>query len=203
MELILAVLRTTMLARQTEAEESERACPIVSQPGDGATVVSPAGGPVTFKARAEQTCGTLTAMESVAAPGEGPPLHVHLCEDELVYVVEGRLLIRLDNALHEAPAGSFVFIPRGVAHTWQSAGDGPTRFLFAFTPAAPGMERFFERSAELPDEIRRREAFPRFASDAGMEVLGAPLAAVATSTTATAGGPSAPGPPSGHAGSST
>jgi quercetin dioxygenase-like cupin family protein len=157
----------------------EAARPILSQPGDGATVVSPAGGPVTFKARADQTGGTLTAMESIAAPGEGPPLHVHLHEDEVVYVVEGCLLFSLDDALHEMPAGSFVFIPRGVAHTWQAASDGPTRFLFAFTPAAPGMERFFERSAELPDAIRGREAFPRFATDAGMELLGAPLSVIA------------------------
>jgi quercetin dioxygenase-like cupin family protein len=188
---------------ESETRGLERARPIVSQPGDGATVVSPAGGPVTFKARAEQTCGTLTAMESVAARGEGPPLHVHLCEDELVYVVEGRLLFRLENALHEVPAGSFVFIPRGLAHTWQGAGDGPTRFLFAFTPAAPGMERFFERAAELPDAIRGPEAFRRFATDAGMEVRGAPLDEVATSASGRGGGPSAPGPPSGRAGSST
>jgi quercetin dioxygenase-like cupin family protein len=153
----------------------EAASPILTQPGDGATVVSPAGGPITFKARAEQTCGMLTAMESVAARGEGPPLHVHVHEDELVYVVEGCLLFSLDDALHEMPAGSFVFIPRGVAHTWQAASDGPTRFLFAFTPGAPGMERFFERAAELPDAIRGREAFPRFATDAGMEVHGPPL----------------------------
>lgn len=157
----------------------EAARPILSRPGEGATVVSPAGGPVTFKARAAQTCGMLTAIESVAARGEGPPLHVHLREDEVVYVVEGCLLFRLDDGLHEMPAGSFVFIPRGVAHTWQSASDGPTRFLFAFTPGSPGMERFFERSAELPGAIRGREAFPRFASDAGMELLGSPLAEVA------------------------
>jgi quercetin dioxygenase-like cupin family protein len=158
---------------------SRPARPILIQPGDGATVVSPAGGPVTFKARAEQTGGTLTAMESVAARGEGPPLHAHLREDEIIYVVEGCLLFRLDDARHEMPAGSFVFIPRGVAHTWQSVSDGPTRFLFAFTPASPGMERFFERSAELPEAIRGREAFPRFATDAGMEVLGAPSSVIA------------------------
>ena len=159
---------------------------ILSRPGDGETVLSPAGGPVTFKARAENTRGMLTALESVAARGEGPPLHVHLHEDELVYVVEGCLLFELGDALHEMPAPSFVFVPRGVAHTWQSVGEGATRFLFAFTPGAPGMERFFERSAELPDDIRGREAFPRFARDAGMEVLGPPLA-LTTSAIATAG----------------
>jgi hypothetical protein len=69
-----------------------------------------------------------------------------------------------------------VFIPRGVPHTWLNAGDEPARFLALFTPAAPGMERFFERAAELPKEPRAAAALKRFAADAGMEVLGPPLA---------------------------
>jgi hypothetical protein len=38
------------------------------------------------------------------------------------------------------------------------------------------MELFFERSAGLGDDLSAAEAFKRFASDAGMEVLGPPLA---------------------------
>jgi hypothetical protein len=48
--------------------------------------------------------------------------------------------------------------------------------LVLFTPAAAGMERFFERSAELADDARAADAFKKFASDGGMEVLGPPLA---------------------------
>ena len=69
-----------------------------------------------------------------------------------------------------------VFIPKSVPHTWQNAGDDPARILILFTPAAAGMEQFFERSAKLDDDARVADAFKKFASDAGMEVLGPPLA---------------------------
>jgi quercetin dioxygenase-like cupin family protein len=156
------------------AEERTRA--IVMGPGDGQTVANPAGGGLTYKARSGQTGEALTAWETTAAPGEGPPLHLHVNEDEFMYVLEGRLRFRLDETDHAAPAGSFVFIPTGLPHTWQNAGDGHARILFVFTPGSPGMERFFERSAELPEQTRMADAFKTLASDAGMKVLGPPLA---------------------------
>jgi quercetin dioxygenase-like cupin family protein len=67
----------------------------------------------------------------------------------VIYVLEGRLRIRLEDDIHEAPMGSFVFVPHGLPHTWQNAGETP-RILVVFTSAAPGMERFLPRSAELP-----------------------------------------------------
>ena len=156
------------------ADEPARA--IVMGPGEGQTVDNPAGGGLTYKARSGHTGGALTAWESTAAPGEGPPLHLHVSEDEFMYVLEGRLRFRLDETDHTAPAGSFVFIPRGVPHAWQNAGDNHARILFMFTPASSGMERFFERYAELPEDTRMAEAFKTLASDAGMKVLGPPLA---------------------------
>jgi mannose-6-phosphate isomerase-like protein (cupin superfamily) len=104
--------------------------------------------------------------------GRGPALHRHANEDEFMYVLEGRLRFRLDETDHTAPAGSFVFIPRGVPHTWQNAGDGHARILFVFRPGSPGMEHFFERSAELPEDTRMADAFKTLASDAGMTGVG-------------------------------
>jgi quercetin dioxygenase-like cupin family protein len=153
----------------------------VSAPGEGQTVTPPVGESLTFKARDEQTGGALTAFESTPGPGQGPPLHRHADQDEAIYVLAGRLRVRLEETIHEAPAGSFVFIPRGATHTWQNAGDDPARLLVLFAPAAAGMERFFERSAELAGDTRAAEAFKKFASDAGMEVLGPPLAQSAPS----------------------
>ncbi len=148
---------------------------IVVGPGEGQTVANPAGGGLTYKARSAQTGGALTAWESTAAPGEGPPLHRHVDEDEFMYVLEGRLRLRLEETDHTASAASFVFIPRGVPHAWQDAGEGRARNLFVFTPGSPGMERFFERSAQLPEDTRMAEAFKALANDAGMEVLGPAL----------------------------
>ena len=149
--------------------------PLVRRPGEGQLVSAPAG-QLTYKARGEETGGVVTVLETVVAPGEGPALHVHVDDDEFIYVLGGRLRVRLEDAVHEAPAGSFIFVPKGVAHTWRNAGDSEARLLVGFTPAAPGMERFFQRSSELTDETRLSDAFKHFATDAGMTVLGPPLA---------------------------
>ena len=156
-------------------QPEERSRPIVSTPGDGETLRAPVGS-LTFTARGDQTGGALTALQSTAPPGDGPPLHSHANEDEVIYVLEGRLRVRLEDAIHAAPAGSFVFFPRGVPHTWQNSGDEPVRLLVLFTPASPGMERFFDRAAEVPDGTPAADAFNRFAPGTGMEVLGPPLA---------------------------
>jgi quercetin dioxygenase-like cupin family protein len=143
---------------------------------EAGVVSSPVGGEVTYWARGMETGGVLTFFEAVAGQGEGPPLHAHVNTDEFVYVLEGILRFRLDEEVREAPAGSFLFIPRTTQHTWQVAGDGPARFLFGFAPADPGMESFFERASEVALETRLSESFGRFATDSGMEVLGPPLA---------------------------
>ena len=143
-------------------------------PGEGTAVKNPVGGHITFKLRAEQTNGALSAFESVAAPGEGPPLHAHVDEDEVMYVLEGRFRIQVATAIEDAPPGTLVFIPRGAAHAWQNVGHAPARFLAITTPG--GLERFFERFAEIDDGADRREAFRALGKEVGMEVVGPSLA---------------------------
>jgi len=143
-------------------------------PGEGRTVEGPAGGPLTFKARGEETGGALTAIENVIAPGDGPPLHTHAGEDEAWYVLEGTLRFKLGDDLGAAPAGSFVFIPRGVAHCFQNIGDAPARILVLFTPS--GMERFFDAFSELPAGPVDPDSFRTIGAGIGMHVTGPTLA---------------------------
>lgn len=147
--------------------------PFALRPGEGATIEGPAGGPLTFKVRGEQSDGALLAIENVIAPGDGPPLHRHAREDEAWYVIEGDLRFQLDEEIAEAPAGSFVFVPRGTPHCFQNVGAAPARILVLFTPS--GMEAFFDRFSALPE--LDANAFARIGGDVGMEVLGPPLAA--------------------------
>lgn len=142
-----------------------RTAPLAVGPGGGATIEGPAGGPLTFKVRGEHTNGTLTAFENTIAPGDRPPLHVHANEDEAWYVLEGSLRFRLDSEIASAPAGSFVFVPRGTPHCFQNVGDQPARILVLFTPA--GMERFFDSFASLPTGAVDRR---RFAESVGRSV---------------------------------
>jgi len=140
-------------------------------PGEGPTVQGPAGGPLTFKVRGDEVGGSLTVIENVIAPGDGPPHHVHANEDEAWWIAEGELRFKLGDELHSAPAGAFVFVPRGVAHSFQNPGDTPSRILVMFTPG--GMEGFFDAFAQL-DEFDPA-AFARLGAEVGMEVVGPPL----------------------------
>lgn len=150
--------------------------PFACAPGEGFAVENPTGAVTTFKAMADACGGALTAIEGAAAPGEGPPLHVHRRQDELIYTLEGTYRVKLGDQLFEAPAGTFVFIPRRTAHTWQNIGDGRARFFAAFMPAAPEFEQFFVRFAELPCDERGVAAFARLAEEThAMEVVGPPL----------------------------
>lgn len=146
---------------------------VVARPGEGPTIQGPVGGPLTFLARGEQTGGRLTALENEIAPGEGPPLHRHAHEDESWLVIEGELRFRIGDEISAAPAGTFVFVPRGVAHCFQNVGSGPARILVVFTPS--GMERFFDRFARLGEGEDPAAAFGAIGAEVGMEVLGPPL----------------------------
>ena len=143
-------------------------------PREGLEIEGPAGGPLTFKARGEQTGGALLVFENVIAPGDGPPLHTHRDEDESWYVIEGGLRFRLGSEMHEAPQGSFVWVPRGLAHAFQNVSDTPARILVSFTPA--GMERFFDAFAQLGPGPVDPSSFALLGREVGMEIVGPPLA---------------------------
>jgi mannose-6-phosphate isomerase-like protein (cupin superfamily) len=151
-----------------------RVTAFVIPPGQGETIRGPVGGPLTIKARAETTAGTFALVDNVVGPGQGPPLHVHAREDEMWYVLEGRFRVRADERFFDAPAGAFVFVPRGTHHCFQNVGEAPARILVMFTPA--GMERFFERLAALPPGPADPAAYRALARECWMEVVGEPLA---------------------------
>jgi quercetin dioxygenase-like cupin family protein len=127
-----------------------------------------------FKLEGAQSGDATNVLETEAAPGQGPPLHFHETQDEWLYVLTGTFRFRLEDDVVPAPPGTFVFIPRGVPHTWQNVGELPGSLLGAFTP--PALEDFFERFAALAPEDATGAAFRELAKDAGMVVVGPSLA---------------------------
>lgn len=66
--------------------------------------------------------------------GSGPDyLHVHYADDEAWHILEGTLTFRFSDRTVEAPAGTTVFVPAGVPHTYYEAA-GPTCYLIVMTP---------------------------------------------------------------------
>jgi len=135
---------------------------------------------MTIKATGETTGGGFGLVESLIAPGFSPPLHVHHREDEAFYVLEGEVTMRCGDRTFSAQAGSFVFLPRDVPHTFVVEGDTPVRMLTLLTPG--GGEGVFVaggRPAEHdglppaapPDIEKLRRASEQF----GAEIVGPPM----------------------------
>lgn len=129
--------------------------------------------------RGEQVGGRLSIVEFIAPPGDMPPLHRHLREDELFYVVDGRMAVHQPRLRQEGERGSAMFAERGVPHAYEVLGDAPATFLVIATPA--GFEDFVTevaRAAEnlhLPDPSEPDpEKMAAVALRYGIELLGPP-----------------------------
>lgn len=109
-------------------------------------------------ASGEQTDGAFSLLRTQNEPsGFGPPLHIHHDAAEAFYVLEGEYRMYLPDAEHTCGPGSFVYVPRGVPHTFQVVSDTPGQKLNLFAPQA--MVGFFralaaaESSGEVTDEM--------------------------------------------------
>jgi quercetin dioxygenase-like cupin family protein len=90
------------------------------------------------KASGRSTGGSLTVIEITI--DEGPPKHTHTREDESIYLFTGALRVECGEDTFEAGPGSFVFLPRDLAHTFRSIG-GPATALLIVTPG--GLDEYF------------------------------------------------------------
>ena len=104
---------------------------------------------MTIKATAEDTGGAYGLIESHVRAGSSPPLHVHHREDEAFYVLEGQVRFHCGGEEIVAGAGSFVFLPREVPHTFIVEGDQDARMLTLLSPG--GGERFFVEAGRPPE----------------------------------------------------
>ena len=94
------------------------------QPGEGRRLWV-VGDTLTFKATAAQTGGSMAAVEILAAPGGGPPPHVHANEDEMWFVLDGEFEILHGDETLRLTAGGFAFVPRGTLHRFENVSDTP------------------------------------------------------------------------------
>ncbi len=120
----------------------------------------------------DQTSGDLAVLQTQGEPsGFGPPLHRHRDAAEAFFVLDGEYLMFLDGEQHLCPPGAFVYVPRGVPHTFKVTSEAPGRKLNLFTPAA--MVGFFEELAAAEAAgTATPSALDEIAIRSYMEVLG-------------------------------
>ena len=155
------------------------ALPIASRQGEGDARWF-LGGLTTIKASGQTTAGRVAVTENWAPRGYGSPLHVHHNEDEWFYVLSGELTFWVDGEVIPATAGSFVYGPRDLPHTFTVSSD-EARFLLVIEPA--GFEEFLldlSEPAESPTlppstlEPPAPEAMMAAAARYEIEILGPP-----------------------------
>jgi mannose-6-phosphate isomerase-like protein (cupin superfamily) len=124
--------------------------PVVLTPGAGRPY--PMGRiRAVFKADGEETAGAYSVSEWwLEANTKGPGAHLHP-EDDVFFVLEGTMSLRVGEEWIDAPVGSFVLVPGGVTHDFENRSDARAGIL-NFTPCVfePEMPAIAEWFAEHP-----------------------------------------------------
>lgn len=99
---------------------------------------------MSIKADAATTGGVLGLAEATIPFGHSPGLHVHRDEDEAFYVLEGTVDFVCGDDRFRGEAGAFVFLPRGLPHTFLGVSDSTARVLVLMLPG--GLEQIFSET---------------------------------------------------------
>jgi mannose-6-phosphate isomerase-like protein (cupin superfamily) len=120
----------------------------LSQAGDGELLSGSTGIPYRLKADTNATRGAYALLESVLPPGETMPVpHIHNDHDEAFYVISGEAEVLAGDGRFSATGGAYVYIPRGLKHSYRNSGSAPLTMLIISSP--PGIEANFVEFARL------------------------------------------------------
>jgi mannose-6-phosphate isomerase-like protein (cupin superfamily) len=126
---------------------------------------------ILFKVLPSETNGGLFVIEHAHMVKGGPPLHLHVRQEEWFYVIEGEVMFQVGDGRKLLRAGDSILGPRGVPHTFSLVAETPGRMLIAFNPAGK-MEEFLRVTAVPNPPVQDAAFFRRYE----MELVGPPLA---------------------------
>lgn len=128
-----------------------------------------------LKISSDSTNGALTVFEqNGVTPKGGPPLHIHLYQDEFFYVIEGDYLYQVGEGKHRLSSGDTIFLPKGVPHAFVQLSERG-KLIVAYQPAGK-MEDFFKATDEWASPPTQEQVNKVF-EDHDMKVVGPPLKA--------------------------
>lgn len=118
--------------------------------------------------------GGMTIIETINAPGFGPPLHRHH-ETEIFRVLAGRYLYQSDGQQFHAAEGDVVCIPGGAAHCFVNVTDSPARQLVIMQPGMDAAAFFTGLGEIMKGGPPPRDVLNQFGAPWGVDFLGPPL----------------------------
>ena len=128
---------------------------------------------IAFKTSTADTSGNLFVIEHSNLKPGGPPVHLHLMQEEWFYVMEGEVLFQIGEKRLQLEAGDSVLAPRKVPHAFTAVGAKPAKMLIAFSPAGK-MEQFFIDAAKQEGALQDAAFFAKY----DMKMVGQPIKAI-------------------------
>jgi mannose-6-phosphate isomerase-like protein (cupin superfamily) len=116
----------------------------------------------------------LELIETINAPGFGPPLHKHR-EAEIFYILQGRYLFEVDGKRFEATVGDTVVANGNVPHRFVNIDSHPSKQLVMIVPGFDALAFFTELGFAMKGGTLADEAKQAFSARWGVEFLGPPL----------------------------
>jgi quercetin dioxygenase-like cupin family protein len=112
--------------------------------------------------------GAVSVIEQITPPHDGPPLHLHRHEDEILRVIQGEHRVRIGQNDVKAVPGDTLFLPRGIPHTYVNCGERQSHVIFIVRPG--GLERYFVELADALQIDPTQE--PKIRAKYGVEYIG-------------------------------
>ena len=92
----------------------------------------------------------ITAMDANIAPGQGHSFHKHPNQEEVLYVVDGRIEQWIDREKRILGAGDAIFIAAGTVHATFNVGESDARVVVIFSPCLGSGFEAVDVSGEVP-----------------------------------------------------
>jgi quercetin dioxygenase-like cupin family protein len=128
-----------------------------------------------LKISSKDTDGNIVVFEQNGfTPGGGPPLHIHLYQDEFFYIIDGEYLFQVGEDRHQMRPGDTIFLPRNVQHAFVQLSENG-KVLVSYMPAGK-MEDFF-RTTDAWTSPPSSEEIDKAFEDHDMKIVGPGLKA--------------------------
>jgi quercetin dioxygenase-like cupin family protein len=158
-------------------EQESHMQPVVRQRDEAERRWFSGGGIHLWHVSTSDTNGSVWLMEDVLTKGKTTPLHQHDTADELIYVLEGELLLSVNGDERALSAGGIALVPRGVPHALLVTSDTCRVLVWGNSPSG---EAFFRAasdtasSADATGPVDFQRVIAAGAETGGMRMLGPP-----------------------------
>jgi quercetin dioxygenase-like cupin family protein len=163
----------TVFGRMVPTEKGFRVKAGEARPGGHFEMKGVTRNILDLKIASSDTDGNLAVFEQNGFMANGgPPLHIHLYQDEFFYIIEGEYLFMLGDETLNMKAGDTIFLPRNVQHAFVQLTD-IGKVIVSYMPAGK-MEDFFKATDAWSSPPSAEEIASVFEAH-DMKVTGPPL----------------------------